>query len=184
VLDGDPPPLPKGHSRPFSAHMCCGKMAAWIKMPLGMEVGLGLGDFVLDGDPAPFPKKGAEPPPQIFGPCLLWPNGWMDQDGTWHGGRPRPRRLFVLDGDPASRPFPKRGRSPLPNFRPISIMAKTARCIKMPLGMEVGLSPGDFLLDGDPARSPKKDGAPLHNFRPISIVAKRLDALRCHLLWR
>ena len=28
-------------------------MAAWIKMPLGMELGLGLGDFVLDEDPAP-----------------------------------------------------------------------------------------------------------------------------------
>ena len=30
-------------------------------MPLGMEVGLIPGDFVLDGDPAPY----------IFGPCLL-----------------------------------------------------------------------------------------------------------------
>jgi len=29
-------------------------------MPLGMEVGLGPGDFVLDGDPAP-PKKGHSP---------------------------------------------------------------------------------------------------------------------------
>ena len=29
--------------------------AAWIKMPLGMEVGLSPGDFVLDGDPAPLP---------------------------------------------------------------------------------------------------------------------------------
>jgi len=28
----------------------------------------------------------------------------------------------------------------------------------MPLGMEVGLSPGDFVLDGDPAPSPKKGG--------------------------
>jgi len=27
-------------------------MAAYIKMPLGMEVGLGPGDFVLNGDPA------------------------------------------------------------------------------------------------------------------------------------
>ena len=27
-------------------------MTAWVKMPLGMEVGLGPGDFVLDGDPA------------------------------------------------------------------------------------------------------------------------------------
>jgi len=22
---------------------------------------------------------------------VLWPNGWMDQDETWHRGRPRPR---------------------------------------------------------------------------------------------
>jgi len=28
--------------------------------------------------------KGAQPPP-ILGPCLLWPNGWMDQDATWYG---------------------------------------------------------------------------------------------------
>jgi len=30
-------------------------MAGWIKMPLDMEVSLGLGNFVLDGDPAPLP---------------------------------------------------------------------------------------------------------------------------------
>ena len=30
-------------------------------MPLGVEVGLGPGDFVLDGDPAP-PKKGGTAP--------------------------------------------------------------------------------------------------------------------------
>ena len=50
-------------------------MAAWIKMPLAMEVDLGPGDFVLDGDPAPLLKKGAEPPSPIFGPWPLWPNG-------------------------------------------------------------------------------------------------------------
>jgi len=55
-------------------------MAGWIKMPLAMDVGLSPDDFMLDGDPAPLPKKGAELP--IFGPRLLWPNGWMDQDGT------------------------------------------------------------------------------------------------------
>ena len=49
-------------------------------MPLGMEVGLSSGDFVLDGDPAPLPQKGAQPP--IFDQCPLWPKGWMDQDGT------------------------------------------------------------------------------------------------------
>ena len=35
------------------------------------------------------PKKGAQQPPPVFGPCLLWPKGWMDQDSTWYGGRPR-----------------------------------------------------------------------------------------------
>jgi len=38
--------------------------------------------------------------------------------------------------------------------------------------MEVDLSPGDFVLDGDPAPSPQRGRAP--NFRPMSIVAKRL----------
>jgi len=48
-------------------------------MPLGTEVGVGPGHIVLDGDQLP-PTKGGQPP--IFGPCLLWPNGWMDQDAT------------------------------------------------------------------------------------------------------
>jgi len=60
-------------------------MAGWIKMPLAREVGLVQTDIVLHGDPAPLPKKEVEPPP-IFGPCLSWPNGSMDQDSTWYGG--------------------------------------------------------------------------------------------------
>jgi len=59
VLDGDPgPPLPKGHSPQFSAHVCCGQTAGRIKMPIGREVGLGYGRIVLDGDPAPPPQRG------------------------------------------------------------------------------------------------------------------------------
>jgi len=53
----------------------------------------------------------------------------------------------------------------------------------MALGMEVGRGPGHIVLDGDPAPLPKSGGiAPI--FRPIFIVAKRLDAIRCHLIWR
>jgi len=53
----------------------------------------------------------------------------------------------------------------------------------MPLGMEAGFGPGDFVLDGDPAPLPKKGGgAP--NFRPISIVAKRLYVSGYHLVRR
>jgi len=51
VLDGDPAP-PKGHSPQFLAHVCCGHMAGWVKMPLGMEVGLGPG-HMLHGDHLP-----------------------------------------------------------------------------------------------------------------------------------
>jgi len=40
------------------------------------------GDFVLDGDPVPFPKKGRRPPPQIFGPLVLWRNGCMHQKSS------------------------------------------------------------------------------------------------------
>jgi len=50
----------------------CGQMVGWIKMKLGMEVGLGPGHIVLDGDPAA-PKRGHSH--LRFGPCLLWPNG-------------------------------------------------------------------------------------------------------------
>jgi len=53
VLDGDSAPPKRGIAPQFSAHVCCGQMAGWIKMPFGMEVGLSTGDIVLDGDPAP-----------------------------------------------------------------------------------------------------------------------------------
>ena len=75
-------------------------MAAWIKMPLGMDLGLSPGDFVLDRDPLYPPKKGAEPPPQFsaqfycgqMAACIKMP---LDMDiGVIPGD-------FVLDGDPA-----------------------------------------------------------------------------------
>jgi len=81
------------------------------------------------GPRSTLPKKGGEALPPIFGPCLLWQNSWMDQDGTWYGDRPQPGRLCVRWGP--SYPPPKKGRSPLPNFRPISIVAKrldASRC--------------------------------------------------------
>jgi len=55
-------------------------MVGWIKMKLGMQVGLAPGHIVLDGDPAPLTQKGHSPQ---FSPNLLWPNGSTDQDATW-----------------------------------------------------------------------------------------------------
>jgi len=51
---------------------------------------------------------------------VLWPNGWMDSDATWYGGRPRPGDI-VLDRVPA--PVPKRGALQPPIFG-ICIVAK------------------------------------------------------------
>jgi len=78
VLDGDTAQLPrKGGTAPkFSAHICCGQTARWIKMPIGTKVGLGPGHIVLDyiitWGPSSPPKRGTAPK---FGPRLLWPNG-------------------------------------------------------------------------------------------------------------
>ena len=74
--------------------------------------------------------------------------------------------------------YPERGTVP-----PISAhvrCSQTAGWIKMPLGMEVVLAPGDFVLDGTQLPLPKKGQAP--NFRPTSIVAKRLYASGYHLV--
>jgi len=83
----------------------------------------------------------------------------MDRDATWYGGRPRPRRLCVRwEPDP----LPKKG-AVTPKLSAHADCGQTAVLIKMALGMEVGLSPGDFVLDGDPTPRPL-------NFRPMFII--------------
>jgi len=44
----------------------CGQMLGWIKLKLGVKVGLGPGHIVLDGDPAPPTETGTVAPP-LFG---------------------------------------------------------------------------------------------------------------------
>ena len=87
----------------------------------------------------PLPTRGGATAP-ILGPCLLWPNGCMDQDATWCGGRPRPRPRCVKWG-PIS-PHQKGAQQPLSQFWPMSIVAKRldgSRCYL------VGLGPGDIV---------------------------------------
>ena len=147
------------------------------------------------GTPLSPPPKGSEAP--NFSAHLLWPNGWMNQDDTWHGARPQPRQLCVRRG---TQPLPKRGGAP--NFRPMSTAAKRVymdqdatwyggrprlrrHCVTWgpsshsPLKVYCGqagwqvasrchlvwgrlhrLSPGNFVVDGDPAAPPKKGWSP------------------------
>jgi len=63
VLDWNPAPPPqRGTIFQFSAHICCGQTAGWIKTLLGRKVGLGPSDIVVDSDPAPLPQKGGRAP--------------------------------------------------------------------------------------------------------------------------
>ena len=112
VLDEDtaPPPPNGSYSPRFSAHVCCGQTAGWIKIPLG-EVGLVPGDIVLDWDPA-FPKKGAQHP-------QFWP---------------------MYCGQMAER-------------------------IKMPLGTEIGVDQGYIVLHGDPAHPKRGHSSPQFSAR-------------------
>ena len=60
---------------------------------------------------------------------------------------------------------------------------QTAGWIKVALGKEIDLGPGDLVLDGDPAPLLKKRAEP-PNFWPMFIVSKRLDGSRWHLACR
>ena len=144
-------------------------------MPLGMEVGLSPVDFVLDENPAPSPKRKRSPP--ILGPCLLRLNGCMDQDASWYGGRPRPRRHCVRWGP--SSPFPKKWAEPPPQLSAYVYCGQTAGWIK-----EVGFGPGHIVLGWDPVPLPRKKEGRSSNLRPNFIVAKRLHGSRCHFVWR
>jgi len=122
VRRGPSPLIPKRGRSPLHhfRHVCCGQTAAWIKTPLGMEVGLCSGDIVLDGDSALPPQTGGGAPSPIIGPCLLWPKGCMDQDATWYESRPQPMRHCVRWG--CSSLSPKGAQ--LLNFRPMKVVAK------------------------------------------------------------
>jgi len=107
----EPPPQKKGKN---SASVYCGQTAAWIKAPLGTEVGLGLRDVVLDGDPAPPSPKVAQP--QILAHVYCGQTaGWMK---TPLGSRTEVSLIpghIVLVGVPALR---KRGTAAPPLFGP------------------------------------------------------------------
>ena len=103
----------------------CGHTVGWTKMLLGTEVDLSPSDIVLDG--GQLPPKSAQPP--IFCLCLLWPNGWMDQDAIWYGGRPWPRPHCVRWG-PSS---PGKGHSPPPLFRLFHHIQDSVSRLRSPL---------------------------------------------------
>ena len=114
-------------------------------MPLGMEIGFVPGDIVLDGDPAPPPKKkGRTAAAPTIRPMSIVTK-WMDQYAIWYGGRPQPRAHCVTWGLSS----PKKAAQPPPIFGHV-FWDQTTGWMKVALGTEVGLSPGNIVLDRDP----------------------------------
>ena len=150
-----PSPLPKKGTEPppqFSAHFHCDQTAGCTKVPLGMEVGLSPGTLCSMGIQS-LPKKGARSP--VFGLFLLWLNGWMAQDGTWHVDGLGPGHI-VLDWGPA--PLPKKGAEP-PIFGPF-LMSPNGWMHQDATWCGGRPQLGDFVLDGDPAPLPKRRWSP------------------------
>ena len=111
-----------------------------------MQVGFGPGHIVLDGDPAPLLQRGKAPTQFSVHICCGQMAAWIKMPCTWYGARSQPRQLCVR-WKPRST-FPKKGAEPPVQFSAHFYCGQTVACIKMALGMEVGLSKGDFVSDG------------------------------------
>jgi len=130
-------------------------------MKLGMQVGLGPGHIMLHGEPAPFTQRGgaAQFLAHVYcgqtAACVKMPLGTQVGFGRKASAYVRPARRCVRWG--LSSP-PIKGHSP--QFSANVRCGQAVGLTKMPLGMEVGLGPGDFVFDGDPATPEKRAHLP------------------------
>ena len=109
-------------------------------MALDMEVGLSPGTLCSMGTQLTLPKKGRSP--------QFSAHVYVRKD---------------------SAPLRKKGAEPPPQFAAHFYCGQTAGCMKLPLGLEVGISPGDVRWGPS---YPQKKGTPTPpNFWPMSIVA-------------
>ena len=87
----------------------CGQTVAWIKMKLGIDVGLGPTTLSQIGTQLPLPR-GTAPNFRPDGP-KIGGKRWLDQDAIWYGCTLRPRQHCVTWGP--SSPFPKGVQPPI-----------------------------------------------------------------------
>ena len=98
----------------------------------------------------------------------LWPNGWTDQDETWHAGRPGPWPHCVRWG-PSSH---SKGAQPPPIFGPY--LLRPNGCMDQDVTW-YGARPRPRRLCVRWGPPPQKGGRAPPKFSPVFIVAKRLD---------
>jgi len=87
----------------------CGQTVGWIKMKLGVQVGLGPGHIVSDGNPAPLLQRGTAPTQFSAHICCGQMAAWIKMPLGMEVGLSLGD--FVLGGDPARL-----------NFRPMFII--------------------------------------------------------------
>jgi len=152
----------------FSADVRIGQRAGWIKMPLGMLVGLGPCHVVLDGDLAT--RKEHNSPPLFSAQCLLWPLLPISATADFLLDNPvlRDRRVVCM---PVCL-------SVCPSVMLVFVAKRLDRS-RCQLVSRYSLGPGDNMLDGEPA-PPRKDAHLPPTFQPMSIVAKLRVAHLCN----
>ena len=136
-----------------------------------------LGDRLSTGSPCAIGPLSCLSVLSVYNVGVLWPNGWVDQHETWHGGRPRSRPHCFRWGP--SSPS-KRGQRP-PIFGP---------CLLWPNGWmdqdaiwSGGRSPTRrHCVRRGPSSHRQKKGAQQPPLFGACIVAKRLDGSRYHLV--
>jgi len=92
---------------------------------------------------------------------VLWPNGWTDQDETWHTGKPRRWPNCVI-----WKPSPPHKRGGAPQLSAHVYCGQTAGCH---LVMEVGLSHRTLCLMRTSFPPQKGGGLPLSIFCPFLL---------------
>ena len=108
---------------------------------------------------------------------VLWPNGWMDEDETWHADSPRPWPHCVR-WEPSS-PSTKGAQPPI--FQPISAVAKWLDGSRCHL---VGARPQSkqHCVRWGPSSPPPKRGQNLPNFWPYLTDFGTNQKLICNFL--
>jgi len=130
-------------------------MAGWIKMPLGMEEGLGPGDLCVRWGPSSPRKKNGTAPTQFLAHVYCGQMaGWIKMPlGTEVNLGPGE---VVLDG--VAAPSPKGGTAP--QFSVHVYYGQRAGWMITPFCTEVDLGPDHIMLDRDPAPPRKGHSSP------------------------
>jgi len=144
----------------------CGQTVGWIKMKLGIQVGLGLDHTVLDGDPALPPQRGSFPP--FTAPaniCCGQMAAWIKMPLNMEVGL-SPATLYLM-GTPLPLP-PKTGGAP--KFSAHVYCGQMAAWIKMPLGTEGGIVLDEICVRWrSNSPFPKRGRSPLPIFVPCLL---------------